>query len=408
MVNFLDALKAETLLFKAAEALQRKKLDETKVLLDKGLCHAPAHGGLLLTMAYVQLSQGDFPGCQETLAKATSAMGESPIIPLYEGILSLSMGDAVQASTFFKKSLERSPRNQLCQNYLSLCGIMTGAVRDGLSEIKRTGIYSNARLSGFLSIAIEKLLMKSEKSEKKESEVSKTEEGIVTEQPTETGEHAGESSKTSERDHDQAGEPDVQHEREVKDLPPSAIRENDSPALLPEKKNTLPGRKKIADYILNPPLGLFYWFLGQHYLNRGNFERASHVLERVLDLAPETQRIHFHLGEAFFYQNRLSPAFEHFNESLTRDGENGEVLYYLGKCRQEKELFDEAEKDLEKSFALFPKSPETLYSLGQISMRKGDERRAQQYFEETAEYDFAILGERIKELEKRQEQGAEP
>lgn len=387
MESLWDTIKTEFIFFWATRKIRQNKIQEARALLQLAMSRAPSHKGILLQMGHVQILMREFEDCKNTLFQVQANFGENPVIHLYSGIIGLYQNNLEEAQASFKRSIEIEPQNNLVKNYLSLCSILRGEVQKGLQEIKNDGIYSNPRFVGFLMTAIENIL----KSHDHQKQTSDTIDRKIT-QPQQ-----GSDTPQNLADNDDGTGGLVKLDESMKkNDKEGADGKTQSLKVTNQKKNLLV-------ILFSPLLGIYYWFLGTHYLNRGKFSEAVKALSRVLQLSPDTQQARIHLGEAYFYQEMYDEAFEHFEISNKEYGENPEIHYYLGRIYQEKGNLDKAEEHLLYALRLFPKLPEALYSIGQIALSRGDMNRAQDYFIQSAEYDYSYLLERINTLEKKLE-----
>lgn len=368
MAGFFDRLACEYSFLQAAAKQRKGEFSESIAVLEKARALVPSHAGILIATARGMMDEGRYDEAAEVLREAGAVAPENPVIQQYLGIIYLHRSDINQAEGHFTKARDLEPGNQLTRNYSDLCSIMKGDVKKGIAGIKKDGVYSNTRYAGFLCVAVESLLVEPS--------------GKIAAQ-----DDAAESTQTVDGGVDLSAEPQDADSKNVETVT--------------QQKNPYQNEPFLIRILVNPFVGLLYWFLGLHYLNRNSFEKASRHFDRSALISPDTQRIHFYRGEAHFYNKDLTKALEAFRESYNADGENADVLFFLGKIAQEEGRIDEAEQHLTKSYSLFPKAYETLYSLGQITVSRGEMEKARKYFEDSAEYDFSYLLERMDEAEKK-------
>lgn len=374
MKEILDKLKAEALFFLASST---EKKENKLCLLKKASELDPSHPGILILLGNLCIISCEYDQGKNILIQALELMPENPVIYQYLGIERLYQKDVSSASSYFKLALDKEKNNQLSKNYLSLCRILNGDIKKGINDIKNTGVYSNSRYCSFLMQVVEKnLLLLSAGRETNCSLTQKAEQNndmVENIAPEENNEPIQNRKTTTALD-------EISKSEEL------------------TKKVVKHGL--VSSLVIVPILSFVYWLLGSRYTSSNRFDKAVKCFERIVELAPTTERIHFYLGEACFYSGDFKKAYKNFRIAFETDGESPEVLYYLGKIFQEDKNYNEAKEYLLKSLAVFPKSPETLYSLGQISLALNEIERAQSYFLMASDYDVGYIMERMAQLEQ--------
>lgn len=426
MAGLFDLLSVELRFLDAAGRRRKGDLAASVAILEKLRSAMPSHTGVLISLAGAMIEQGRYDEAAGILAEAGGKAPLNPVVQQYLGIIRLLGGSIDEAEKHFTQARELEPGNQLTRNYCDLCSIMKGDILQGIAGIKKDGIYSNIRLAGFLCVAVESLLVepcagagvKSEGDAAEQSQGEPLPAGTPpgeSEPPVSLQEPSTSSESSSEGPAEAVPAEAVISGTEPGEPSPEAPAADDSSEpggtstdsitkpdeISAEIVNPYSSEPFLIRILINPFIGLFYWFIGLQCLNRSRFEKAARFFDRSALASPDTQRIHFYRGEAHFYNKEPGKALEAFRESYDADGENAEVLFYLGKIAQDEGRIDEAEQYLAKSHSLFPKAPETLYSLGQIMIGRGDREKARKYFEESAEYDFSYINERLDEAEKK-------
>ncbi|MGV8123481.1 MAG: tetratricopeptide repeat protein [Candidatus Xenobiia bacterium LiM19] len=406
MAGFFDRLACEYSFLQAAAKQRKGELSESISILEKARAKMPSHTGILIATASGMMDEGRYDEASEVLREAGAIAPENPVVQQYLGIICLQRGDINQAERHFIQARDLEMGNQLTRNYCDLCSIMKGDVKKGIAGTKKDGVYSNTRYAGFLSVAVESLLVepsgeitaqddRAAAPEETLSAASEAPEVPEVPEAPEASQAPEEQSPPQDSASAQTVDGGVALQSEPQDIDSKNVE------TLTQQKNPYGNEPFLIRILVNPFVGLFYWFLGLHYLNRNSFDKASRYFDRSALISPDTQRIHFYRGEAHFYNKDLCKALEAFRESYNADGENADVLFFLGKIAQEEGRIDEAEQHLTKSYSLFPKAYETLYSLGQIMVSRGEREKARKYFEDSAEYDFSYLRERMDEAEKK-------
>jgi tetratricopeptide (TPR) repeat protein len=418
MAGLFDQLSVGLRFLNAAGRRRKGDLAESVAILEKLRSIMPSHSGVLISLAGAMIEQGRYDEAAGILAEAGAKAPDNPVVQQYLGIIGLLSGSIDEAEKHFVQAGELEPGNQLTRNYRDLCSIIKDDILKGIAGIKKDGIYSNTRLAGFLCVAVESLLVepcvrsdeKGDGDAAEPSQVESTSAGqppggseppVSQQEPSSSAESVPTGTVSSEIG---PGEPSPEGPSADDGSEPGgtsgdSISKTDE--ISDEGANPYSREPLLIRVLINPFIGLFYWFLGLQCLNRSKFEKAAGFFDRSALASPDTQRIHFYRGEAHFYNKEPGKALEAFRESYDADGENAEVLFYLGKIAQDEGRIDEAEQYLAKSHSLFPKAPETLYSLGQIMIGRGDREKARKYFEESAEYDFSYINERLDEAEKK-------
>jgi len=380
MVAFFRDLQAEYLFL---QALQKAgDHDRALRILEQAHHISPAHYGIALQLGHFRLLAGDLQGALTILADAESLKPALHVPAQYQGILHLLMKETDEAERCFDRALSLSPHNQLNKNYRSLCAVVKGDFAGGTEGLRKDGIYSNPRFVGLLMTALEEAVLQ------RAMPAAQAPVAPVSGENQEAAEVPEEPPSPSE--------PGAVPQAEEPPSPavPGAVPQVEEPPSPPS-----PGDPLVIRMLVYPCCAFFYWFLGQHYMNREKFPPAANCFRKVLHYASSTQRINFHLGEALFYGKVFDEAFTQFSLSLKIDGESPEVLYYMGRLYQMRGEYEEAADHLSRSLEKFAKSPETLLSLGQIALAEGDRDRARGHFTLAADYDFTYILERIHEIE---------
>lgn len=131
-------------------------------------------------------------------------------------------------------------------------------------------------------------------------------------------------------------------------------------------------------------LDLAYWYRGDQYLNKGDYERAIEDLNEALKLNPTNAFAHHRRGKALSQKGDKNLALEDFNEAIRLDPEYHGAYNLRGSIFYEKGNYDQALKDYTKAIEIYPDKRSQYYKdraqvyrkLGQEGLAAADEKKA--------------------------------
>ena len=136
---------------------------------------------------------------------------------------------------------------------------------------------------------------------------------------------------------------------------------------------------------LEPTNPIFHSQMGMLQEFSGQFDLAEKSYKEAIGLKSNYVQGYFDLSRLYEKQNNLDAAIAVYEQYLTRDSKNAEVLYELGRLyynRRQPGDEEKAEKLWIEGVNLQPDSSNSLYSLGLLYERRGDRATARNYFQQ--------------------------
>tara|TARA_Y100000768_G_scaffold389008_1_gene390136 strand:+ start:3206 stop:4027 length:822 start_codon:yes stop_codon:yes gene_type:complete len=139
------------------------------------------------------------------------------------------------------------------------------------------------------------------------------------------------------------------------------------------EKNTLSKTEKKAEV---------YYNQGTRGLVEKNYSAAIRNLVEAYKLKPEDSRIRNNLGMAFFFKKKPKLALGHLKKAVELDPKNTQAILNLATVYMEVGQYDLAEKNFKVVLddLTFEQQFRTYYNLGVLSLKKNDNRQAQNFF----------------------------
>lgn len=139
------------------------------------------------------------------------------------------------------------------------------------------------------------------------------------------------------------------------------------------EKNTLSKTEKKAEV---------YYNQGTRGLVEKNYSAAIRNLVEAYKLKPEDSRIRNNLGMAFFFKKKPKLALGHLKKAVEFDPKNTQAILNLATVYMELGQYDLAEKNFQVVLddLTFEQQFRTYYNLGVLSLKKNDNRQAQNFF----------------------------
>jgi len=127
-------------------------------------------------------------------------------------------------------------------------------------------------------------------------------------------------------------------------------------------------------------------FVGNHYLQKGDYDRALVHINKALADQPrhysfvDKKSNYGNLGVIYLYQGKTKEAVEVFTKLKAAGDYNPEVLFNLGICYKKLMRYGEAVANLEEYLTYSPDNLDALFNIGAIAAEMGDQDKVQRYF----------------------------
>src|SRR5258708_23474196 len=109
----------------------------------------------------------------------------------------------------------------------------------------------------------------------------------------------------------------------------------------------------------------------------GRGEEAIEILQKVLQVQPDSAFAHLNLGAALSADGfDLPGALNQFSEAIRLDSKSAAAHYSEGRVLYELNRFEESRVELDTAFRLQPAYPEALYLLAQVEKKTGNVQRS--------------------------------
>ena len=120
-----------------------------------------------------------------------------------------------------------------------------------------------------------------------------------------------------------------------------------------------------------------YYNLGRAYIEHGKPEAGVEYLRHAFQLNPHSPDVHVVLGAAYLLRGKpelLAEALKHLKRALQINSHHRIAFADLALALLESNNFEGAVKVITQALRIYPKSPETLFLLGELVMNRGDEQ----------------------------------
>ena len=132
-------------------------------------------------------------------------------------------------------------------------------------------------------------------------------------------------------------------------------------------------------------LDLAYWYRGDQYLDKGDYDHALEDLNEALRLNPDNYYAHQRRGKVFFHKGDKNRAKEDFNEAIRLLPDYHGAYSLRGSLYFEDGNYDQALKDYTKAIEIDPTRGEyyqerakVYRKLGQMDLAEADEKKARE------------------------------
>jgi tetratricopeptide (TPR) repeat protein len=151
------------------------------------------------------------------------------------------------------------------------------------------------------------------------------------------------------------------------------------------------------------------FLLAMAYLEQGNSPEATRRLQQCLDLEPTRADAYDQLGRIAEQEGDHEEAVDYFLKAGQYNPKLAGLHYRLGQAYRSWGKVDEAITALEKNAELFPQSPESFMTLGELYLQKQDYEAARKNYEATIArdpnrskpyYGLATVSARLKQREQ--------
>lgn len=119
-----------------------------------------------------------------------------------------------------------------------------------------------------------------------------------------------------------------------------------------------------------------YYNLGRAYIEHGKPEAGVEYLRHAFQLNPHSPDVHVVLGAAYLLRGKpelLEEALRHLKRALQIDSHHRIAFANLALALLESKNLEGAVKVITQALRVHPKSPETLFILGELVMGRGDD-----------------------------------
>ena len=115
-------------------------------------------------------------------------------------------------------------------------------------------------------------------------------------------------------------------------------------------------------------------------MQQSYYEDAIQLLEQGVKIAPKRADLRAALGESYFVAGKVDKAKEEFQTLLALEP-SARSYAFMGLCYRHLGKFDEAKKYFEEGLKKDPQNPASLFNLGYIANKQGDQTGAEKLLE---------------------------
>jgi tetratricopeptide (TPR) repeat protein len=108
-------------------------------------------------------------------------------------------------------------------------------------------------------------------------------------------------------------------------------------------------------------------------INDARYDEGIEILGQANELDPTNSLVHYNLGVAYQFSDRLAEAVEAYTTSLSLDNRFDSAYYNRGLVLRDQGKLREAEADLKIAAALNPTNAAAHWNLGQILISLGEQ-----------------------------------
>ncbi len=127
-----------------------------------------------------------------------------------------------------------------------------------------------------------------------------------------------------------------------------------------------------------------YVLSGRIAIERGQLERAFHLLNQAIELAPNRPAGHYYQGVVLQRWQRYDAAYEQYREAHRLQADNVAYLLAMGEMLVSTDRMDEALKLFESKLIYFDQNAAIRVAIAQIYMMRGEPEQAARMFREAA------------------------
>ena len=150
---------------------------------------------------------------------------------------------------------------------------------------------------------------------------------------------------------------------------------------------------------INPCYEDAYLMLADYYLFNNERNKAIEVLEKILEIIPDSVPALMALGKIYLVRNEILKIIEIYNRVLELEPNNSDAYYNLGILYYNSEDYDNAEKFLRRAIAIDNHLNAHLY-LAYLYESKGDYEKAIAYLRKRIRYRKGLDDEFAEEARK--------
>lgn len=116
---------------------------------------------------------------------------------------------------------------------------------------------------------------------------------------------------------------------------------------------------------------------------QGNFKDAESLYCKLIDQFPSIWQLHFNYGLLLFETGRFAESVEAYQQGLTLDADNPDLLFNLALCKKNLGVYEEAIHAYRKVLSQYPDDLDCLYNLAGCYRVMGEDMIAIQWYEKT-------------------------
>jgi Tfp pilus assembly protein PilF len=121
-------------------------------------------------------------------------------------------------------------------------------------------------------------------------------------------------------------------------------------------------------------------YLGCCELNLDNYDQALYWFDRIIQQEPDWETPYCSKARVLMKQKKYKEAKVFLDKALEINGENEDVLFYLGLYYESRRKYREAEQAYLRSLNVNPNQPETLLNYGVILLKLDETDQARKAF----------------------------
>lgn len=123
------------------------------------------------------------------------------------------------------------------------------------------------------------------------------------------------------------------------------------------------------------------------YLTMKKYAKARVLINECLSQQPESPVHTYANGLCLYGEDKIDEAIEAFMLTIKYGGERALVYYYIGRCKEEKKMYKEAELDLLEALKQEPNNPDILVAYGWLMYITDHDKKALALYEKALKID---------------------